>query len=159
MVAQPNSKFDQIQMDDGTAKGAAVYTPLTLAFYDLVVLGFSNSFAWQCPSRLILNFYNHHVSNKHLDIGVGTGYFLDRCRFPSDAPTIALFDLNRNCLAATARRLRRYIPSCHLGNVLRPIDIGISEFDSVGAQSNSFDNAVQILAHSSVTSVTIPPPK
>jgi len=34
---------------DGDArKGAAAYTPLTLAFYDLAVLQFSNSFVWQC---------------------------------------------------------------------------------------------------------------
>ena len=114
------------------ARGGAVYTPLTLGLYDLVVLGFSNSLVWKCSTRLILDFYNEHVSCKHLDIGVGTGYFLDRCRFPTSAPTIALFDLNPHSLATTAKRLRRYVPSCHAGNVLEPIDIGMSGFDSVG---------------------------
>lgn len=114
------------------ARGAAVYTPFTLALYNLVVLGFSNSVVWKCSSRLILDFYNEHISGKHLDIGVGTGYFLDRCRFPTNTPTITLLDLNRESLAATARRLRRYAPSCHLGNVLEPIDVGSSGFDSVG---------------------------
>lgn len=47
-------------------------------------------------------------------------------------PKIALLDLNPNCLAKTAERLRRYAPSCHLGNVLQPIDIGSSGFDSIG---------------------------
>lgn len=114
------------------ARGAAVYTPSTLALYDLVVLGFSNSLVWKCSSRLILEFYNEHISARHLDIGVGTGYFLDRCRFPTSTPTIALLDLNPESLAATARRLRRYAPSCHRGNVLEPIDIGMSGFDSIG---------------------------
>ena len=114
-----------------TRKGVAAYTPLTLAFYDLAVLGFSNSFVWQCPSHVLLDFYNQHISDKHLDIGVGTGYFLDRCRFPSSAPKIALFDLNPHSLAKSAKRLHRYNPSCHMGNVLQPIDIGMSAFDSI----------------------------
>ena len=70
--------------DGDTRKGAAAYTPLTLAFYDLAVLQFSNSFVWQCSSHVLLDFYDQHISDKHLDIGVGTGYFLDRCRFPSE---------------------------------------------------------------------------
>lgn len=59
-----------------TAKGAAAYTRTSLAVYDLFVLGFSNSFAWKCPSRVILEFNNRHVSDRHLDVGIGTGYFL-----------------------------------------------------------------------------------
>ena len=118
--------------DNDAAKGAAAYTPFSLAFYDLAVLGLSNSFIWQCPTRLILDFYNEHISDKHLDVGVGTGYFLDRCQFPSTAPTVALLDLNPNSLAATAKRLRRYAPASHLGNVLEPINIGSSGFGSIG---------------------------
>jgi SAM-dependent methyltransferase len=117
---------------DGDArKGAAPYTPLTLALYDLAVLGFSNSVVWQCPSSVLLDFYNQHISDQHLDIGVGTGYFLDRCRFPTTAPKIALFDLNPHSLAKSAKRLRRYDPSCYKGNVLQRIDIGMSGFDSI----------------------------
>jgi Methyltransferase domain len=118
--------------DEAAARGAAAYTPAALAFYDLAVLGFSNSFIWKCPSRLILDFYNQHISDRHLDIGVGTGYFLDRCQFRSSAPTIALLDLNPNSLSKTATRLRRYNPSCHMGNVLQPIDIGLTGFGSIG---------------------------
>ncbi len=114
------------------AKGAAAYTKAALSLYDLFVLGFSNSFAWKCPSQDILNFYNQHITERHLDVGVGTGYFLDKCRFPSSTPTIALIDLNPNSLRATAKRLRRYSPSCHLSDVLQPIDAGISEYSSIG---------------------------
>ena len=122
--------------DGDVRKAVAVYTPLSLAFYDLAVLGFSNSFVWQCSSHVLLDFYNEHISDTHLDIGVGTGYFLDRCRFPSTAPKIALFDLNPHSLAKSAKRLRRYHPSCYMGNALQPIalqgiDIGMSGFDSI----------------------------
>ena len=117
--------------DHDASIGAAVYSPAALAVYDLFVLGFSNSFAWNCPSRLILDLYDRHVSSKHLDIGVGTGYFMNSCRFPP-SPTIALLDLNPNCLEKAAARLRRYAPTCHVGNVLQPIDIGSSGFGSIG---------------------------
>lgn len=117
--------------EGATRKGVAVYTPLALALYDLGVLGFSNSFVWQCPSHKLLDFYNERISDTHLDIGVGTGYFLDKCRFPSTAPKIALFDLNPHSLAESAKRLRRYNPSCYMGNALQRIDIGMSGFDSI----------------------------
>jgi len=117
--------------DEDARKGAAAYTPLALALYDLAVLRLSNSFVWQCPSHVLLDFYNQHISDKHLDIGVGTGYFLDRCRFPSSVPKVALFDLNPHSLAKSARRLRRYNPSCYLGNALQRIDIGMSGFGSI----------------------------
>jgi hypothetical protein len=117
--------------DGDTRKGAAAYTPLTLAFYDLAVLRLSNWLVWRCSSHMLLDFYNQHISDKHLDIGVGTGYFLDRCRFPSTAPKIALFDLNPHSLAKSAKRLRRYNPSCYMGNALHRIDIGMSGFGSI----------------------------
>jgi hypothetical protein len=126
-----NQQFNVYGVDRDTRKGAAAYTPLALALYDLAVLRFSNSLAWQCASRRLLDFYNEHISDKHLDIGVGTGYFLDKCRFPSTAPKIALFDLNRHSLAKCAKRLRRYNPSCYMGNALHRIDISMSGFDSI----------------------------
>ena len=133
VTAQPDRQQLPVpQANEDAARGAAAYTPSTLALYDLFVLGFSNSFVWQCPSRKILDFYNEHVSARHLDIGVGTGYFLDKCRFPSSAPTLALFDLNPYSLATAAKRVRRYAPTSHRGNVLSPIDIGLSGFDSIG---------------------------
>ena len=131
-VAEKMSHETNIYEADGdTRKGAAAYTPLALAFYDFAVLGFSNSFVWQCSSHVLLDFYNDHISDTHLDIGAGTGYFLDRCRFPSTVPKIALFDLNPHSLAKSAKRLRRYNPSCYLGNALQPIDISMSGFDSI----------------------------
>ena len=131
-VAEKKKHEVDIYGHDGDArKGAAAYTPFTLALYDLAVLRLSNSVVWQCSSHVLLDFYNQHISDSHLDIGVGTGYFPDRYRFPSTAPKIALFDLNPHSLAKAAKRLRRYNPSCYLGNVLQRIDVGMSEFDSI----------------------------
>jgi hypothetical protein len=126
-----NHEPDIYPTDGDTSKAAAAYTPLTLALYDLAVLRLSNSFVWECDSHVLLDFYNQHISDKHLDIGVGTGYFLDKCRFPSTTPKIALFDLNPHTLAKSAKRLRRYHPSCYLGDALQRIDIGMSGFGSI----------------------------
>src|SRR5215813_2148989 len=131
MAEKMNHEVNIYGTDGDARKGAAIYTPTALALYDLAVLRFSNSFVWQCSSHVLLDFYNLHISDKHLDIGVGTGYFLDKCRFPSTAPKIALFDLNPHSLAKSAKRLRRYNPSCYMGNALNRIDIGMSDFDSV----------------------------
>ena len=117
--------------NDAVAAGAAVYSKPVLSVYDLYVLGFSNTFVWQCPSRLILDFYNEHISGKHLDVGVGTGYFLDKCKFPIHNPAIALADLNPNSLQATAKRLQRYSPTTHIVNVLEPLRIDPADFDSI----------------------------
>lgn len=114
------------------AAGQAVYTPRLLNAYDLLVLGISNRFIWRCPTPGLVKFYNKHVTANHLDVGVGTGYFLDRCRFPTDTPRIALMDLNQNSLDFTAQRIARYRPETYRCNVLEPIANPQAKFDSVG---------------------------
>ena len=111
--------------------GQAVYSKTTLAFYDFVVLGVSNQFIWQCPTNRQLALYNTHVTARHLDVGVGTGYYLDHCRFPVN-PSIVLIDLNTNSLNTTAQRIKRYIPTTHQKNILEPLDLEEESFDSIG---------------------------
>lgn len=118
--------------NEASSAGASVYSRPLLSIYDLYVLGFSNTYVWRCPTRLILDFYNEHISDYHLDVGVGTGYFLDKCRYPSANPTIALADLNENSLHATASRLERYRPRVYRADVLESMDIEPAGFDSIG---------------------------
>lgn len=112
--------------------GQAVYTARSLKLYDLVVLGISNRWLWKCPTAGLLEFYNEHISGNHLDVGVGTGYFLDRCSFPTPEARIELLDLNANSLASTAERIRRYRPIRHQANVLEPLRLDSEAFDSIG---------------------------
>ena len=112
--------------------GQAVYTRRTLALYDLVVLGVSNRFIWKCPTPRLVAHYNRHLGASHLDVGVGTGYFLDRCRFPVAAPRVALMDLNAASLDCAARRIARYRPERYRRNVLEPIACDAAPFDSIG---------------------------
>lgn len=112
--------------------GAAIYSKPALSLYDLVVVHLSNQLAWQCPASTILDFYNRYITDNHLDIGVGTGYYLDKCRFPASAPRLALLDLNTNSLEVTAKRLERYHPASHVANVLEPIEWNVPRFNSIG---------------------------
>jgi 2-polyprenyl-3-methyl-5-hydroxy-6-metoxy-1,4-benzoquinol methylase len=63
---------------------------------------------------------------------VGTGYFLDRCKFPTVNPRLALMDLNPNCLERAGKRVARYNPAKYCRNVLEPIKINAHKFDSIG---------------------------
>ena len=131
MMAQVQNELVQ-ELSDTIAPGAAIYTPRLLAVYDTVVLGFSNLCVWRCPSHLTVSFYNRHISARHLDVGVGTGYFLNRCRFPTSRPTLAILDANPHCLRVAGSRLRRYKPTTYLADVLRPLDVANAPFDSIG---------------------------
>ena len=118
--------------NESVAAGQAVYTKRTLLAYDLVVLGVSNRFVWNCPTRRLVAHYDEHITANHLDVGVGTGYFLDRCRFPSSTPRIALMDLNTDTLDFASRRIARYHPHTYRRNVLEPIQLDEEGFDSIG---------------------------
>jgi ubiquinone/menaquinone biosynthesis C-methylase UbiE len=121
----------EITQDDVEA-GAASYTTGLLAAYDFLVLRITSRFVWRCPSERLLDHYNRHISDNHLDVGPGTGYFLDRCQFGSAKPHIALLDLNPNCLDVASRRIGRYAPAVYRASVLDPINIDGPGFDSVG---------------------------
>jgi len=109
----------------------SLYTKPLLAVYDWLLLGLHCRFVWRCPSHHMLELYNRHVSVNHLDVGVGTGYFLDQCKFPTANPRLALMDLNSNCLEVSGKRLARYKPSVYQMNVLEPINIDTLGFDSI----------------------------
>ena len=111
--------------------GQAVYSKSMLAIYDWLVLRFSNRLIWKCPSRQILALYDRHVTANHLDVGVGTGYFLGRCHFPNDRLRLGLLDLNPNCLDGAGHRMARYRPEVYRANVLDPIGLEIPRFDSI----------------------------
>jgi SAM-dependent methyltransferase len=114
------------------ALGAGVYGRLSLRFYDAGVLGASNRLIWRCSTGRILAHYQANISGNHLDVGVGTGYFLDHVAYPSATPRLGLLDLNANSLTHTARRLIRYSPEMYRADVLQPISVAAEPFDSIG---------------------------
>ncbi|MFY0539580.1 class I SAM-dependent methyltransferase [Nannocystis pusilla] len=97
-----------------------------------MVLNLNNNLLWRCPTARMLEHYDAHVSERHLDAGVGSGYFLDHCRFPGVSPHIALVDLNPNTLVFVRERIRRYADvTLYRRNILKPLRIP-EKFDSIG---------------------------
>jgi hypothetical protein len=109
-----------------------VYSNRILAVYDWVVLGLSNRFIWGCPTEEMISSYNASISNNHLDIGVGSGFFLDHCRFASAKPLVTLMDANSDCLEFTCKRIERYGPKKILWNVFDSLPPDQYIFDSIG---------------------------
>ena len=84
------------------------------------------------PPGPLVRLYDEHVSARHLDIGVGTGYLLDKCNYPTQSPEITLMDLNPAPLQVAAKRLHRYRPKTHQANALEPFGLPAGTFESVG---------------------------
>jgi hypothetical protein len=115
--------------------GHAFYTRRTLPIYDPLILGWFSRTAWRCPASRVQEHYDTHLTGAHLDVGVGTGYFLDHARFPVAQPRLAILDPNQDCLDHTARRLARFRPELIRASVLEPIDaqvdVELEPFSSV----------------------------
>ena len=111
--------------------GQAAYTPRMLSIYNFLILRVIVPYIWECPIDNVIKLYNANISSNHLEIGVGSGYFLDNCKFPSDNPRLALMDLNPNSLKFTAEKVSRYKPEIYRGNILEPIETDMEKFDSI----------------------------
>ena len=90
-------------MSEARDRGASggIYNPVTLRLYDAGVLGLTNRLIWRCPTATMVEHYRSHSGRSHLDVGPGTGYFLERI----DSPSLTLLDLNASCLAAASDRV------------------------------------------------------
>lgn len=115
---------------DAVISGQAIYSKKVLSIYDLWVLGISNHYLWKCPTRLISNQFVELVSPNHLDVGVGSGYYLKKHLSP-DTRRIALLDLNENSLTSASRAIRSFGPEVYRRNVLEPLELDGEKFDSV----------------------------
>ena len=106
---------------DPTA-GASVYSiPLLRYLYDFFVTYISSTYIWRCPTiSTQLPFFQSHVSANHLDIGVGSGYYLAKAQLPKDS-TITLCDLNSNSLATARKRIPRVKTVCMQHDVFGPL--------------------------------------
>lgn len=79
------------------------YNPFTLSLYDGFVHKFSNKFAWLIESDRLREFFVQYLSENHLDIGVGTGYFWQGV--DNSDRSICLLDINPASLAYTSSQL------------------------------------------------------
>ncbi len=111
-------------------KGYMAYTRRSLAFYDWWVLGICNKLIWKCPTEELEALYREHVSDNHLEVGAGTGYFLEKT-LPEGKPRVALLDINRDCLEVASKRISDYRPEIHQENILEPLELHGAGYDSI----------------------------
>ena len=94
-----------------------------------MILGFYGNVVWRCPTSRLVEQYRQHVGHSHLDVGPGTGYFLEHARLPYDAE-ITLLDPNPDVLAHAARRVSHWHLSAVQADVLEPLPLTAKRFDS-----------------------------
>jgi SAM-dependent methyltransferase len=113
---------------DPAYNGQREYTPLFLRVYDPVILGVLAPVVWRCPAARLADGYRRHAGHRHLDVGPGTGYYLERAGLPDGSP-VTLLDPNPNVLEHASRRLRRLVVTTVEADVLKPLPID-GPFDS-----------------------------
>ncbi|RFU28550.1 hypothetical protein B7463_g7778, partial [Scytalidium lignicola] len=107
-----------------------LYTPWRLAFYDFWVLGIVTSYGWCCPTKTyLLPLFRANVRKNHLDIGVGSGYYLDPSTVPTTT-TLTLVDSESHALAVAKARTKRSDATAIVANVLKPLPLS-QKYDSV----------------------------
>ena len=112
----------------------AAFNDRTLKRYDWLLEVTCNRI-WRCPVERTLELYHRHLSSNHLEVGVGTGYFLDRSHQPGPNRRLALLDLNPHCLKHAEARLARHIPEVYRANAPVPIELDVRRFDSIAINS------------------------
>jgi SAM-dependent methyltransferase len=108
--------------DDPAYRGQSDYTRSLLRLYDPVVLGVVAKAVWRCPTSRLVEGYRQHIRDRHLDVGPGTGYFLERSGLP-DRSRVTILDPNPNVLDHAARRLRRLDVTAVEADVLKPLPV------------------------------------
>src|ERR1035437_531181 len=105
--------------DDPAYKGQRDYSRLLLNAYDPLVLGPIARFVWRCPTTRLLQRYRQRIRSHHLDVGPGTGYFLERSGLPAGSP-VTILDPNPNVLRHVSQRLRQLDITAVEADVLKP---------------------------------------
>jgi ubiquinone/menaquinone biosynthesis C-methylase UbiE len=91
--------------DDPAYRGQSDYGRTLLRLYDPLVLGPIIRFVWRYPRHEGVRLYREHIRPNHLDVGPGTGYFLEHAGLPAGSK-VTILDPNANVLRHVTRRLR-----------------------------------------------------
>jgi SAM-dependent methyltransferase len=117
-----------VDPSDPAYDGQKGYGPALLAVYDWWVLGFMTRMVLRSPTSLMVDRYRALLGRRHLDIGPGSGYFVDVGA--PDGTEVTLLDPNPHVLKHCAKRLARFSPTLVEADVLKPLPID-GPFDSV----------------------------
>jgi SAM-dependent methyltransferase len=114
--------------DDPAYAGQRDYGPLLLNVYDPIVVGQVSRIVWRTQPGPLLDRFRERVRPNHLDVGPGTGYFLDKSGLP-DGSAITILDPNPNVLKHVSKRLTRFKVTAVEADVLKPLPVA-GPFDS-----------------------------
>ena len=107
---------------DPAYRGQADYSPLLLNLYDPIVIGVVAGLVWRVPVEPILDLYRRNIRDRHLDVGPGTGYSIERSGLP-DGSRVTLLDPNPNVLRHASRKLQRLTITAVEADVLKPLPV------------------------------------
>jgi len=116
--------------DDPAYRGQAGYNELLLRLYDPLVLGPISRYVWRAPAELGVQMYRQHIRPNHLDVGPGTGYFIDHADLPAGS-RVTIVDPNPTVLRHVTRRLRDLEVTAVEADVLKPLPVA-GPFASAG---------------------------
>ena len=116
-----------MERDDPAYKGQSGYNPVMLAIYDPWVLGVATRAIWHVPVLLLVERYRANVGRRHLDVGPGTGYFLEKA--VPQGTEITLLDPNPHVLRRAGKRLAARRPAIVEADVMKPLPVE-GPFDS-----------------------------
>lgn len=132
-----NKKYNRVLpigdfMSLNTNDGSKVYTPLSLSLYNWWVLKVSNDYAWRCNTdEFLIPHFKAHLGKNHMDIGVGTGFYLKKSA--DEIQKITLTDLNTHSLECAKKYISdKQLNSCLCHDVFNkfPDELQLS-FDSI----------------------------
>jgi SAM-dependent methyltransferase len=107
---------------DPSYKGQSGYNPLLLAIYDAWVLRFMAPTVWRSPIQPGIARYRRFLRHRHLDVGPGTGYFLEHAA-PPVGTEITLLDPNPHVLRHASKRLAAWHPVVVEADVMKPLPV------------------------------------
>jgi SAM-dependent methyltransferase len=107
---------------DPAYKGQAGYNPAMLAIYDVWVLKFVARAVLKVPIQPFVDRYRRQMGHRHLDVGPGTGYFIEQAAPPADTE-ITLLDPNPHVLKHASERLAAWKPITIEADVMKPLPL------------------------------------
>ena len=106
------------------------YTWSWLVHYEIWVLLIVNTFAWGCSTaRYLLPLFRDNVGRKHLELGVGTGYYLVNGNIPAST-RLTLVDKDPRALNTAVERMKRQDVTTFVADILDPLPVD-DKFDSI----------------------------
>ena len=108
--------------DDPAYAGQRDYNRVLLNAYDPLVLGPIARFVWRCPTSGLVERYRRHIREPHLDVGPGTGYFLEHSGLPAGS-RVTILDPNPTVLRHVSGRLRAFDVTAVEADVLKPLPV------------------------------------